>query len=199
MALTFNLEIGQVRVLIFGPEGPLSDLIDCLDHMSPLPYGPLIIPTVALELQAKAFNDTIKTCHNQIHEIEYLTGMRQFNHPHEFNERTTHDWKSLDLIGVTRDLSGFLSRFAHLKMQAEIGAYLIHQLRLSAERLIAKLQSRKEQQTRIDDQHAILSQLADTESWYLGIQARCRYLAERTQAQVQTVHSSSPIQSDTTC
>ncbi|KAL8815130.1 MAG: hypothetical protein Q9191_008490, partial [Dirinaria sp. TL-2023a] len=183
MALTFNFKTGQIRALIFAPEGLLSELFDYLDYMSPLPYGPLIVPAVALELQVKGLNDTIKICQNQIHKIEYLTGMRQFNHPHELDERTTQDWKSLNLIDVTRDLSGFLSRFAHLKLQAETGAHLVHQLYSSAELLIAKLQSRKERQTRIDNQHAILSQLEDTKSWYLGIQARCRYLAERTQAQ----------------
>lgn len=189
MAITFNFKTGQLRGLIFGTEGPLSDLFECLDHISPLPYGPFIIPTVALELQAKCFNDTIRTCQNQIHEIEYLTGMRQFNHAHESIGRTTQDWESLDLIDITRNLSGFLSRFAHLTLQAETGAYLVHQLQLSTNLLTTKLQTHKAQQGKIDDQHAIQSQLADTESWYLGIQARCRYLTERTRAQVQTVRS----------
>lgn len=173
--------------MIFGTEEPLSELFDCLDYISPLPFGPIIIPTIALELQVKSFNETIKNCQNQIHDIEYLTGMRQFNHPYECNEIKTHDWTSLDLIDITRNLSGFLSRFAHLKLQAQTGAYLIHQMQLSVNFLRTELERRKDEETKISNQDDVLSRLEDNGSWYLGIQARCRYLSERTQAQVQTV------------
>ena len=147
----------------------------------------MIIPTIALELQVKRFNDTIKTCHNDIHDIENLTGMRQFNHPYEGNQTQMQDWKSLDLIDVTRNLSGFLSRFAHLQLQAETGAYLVHQMQLSAEFLIAELEKMKEEKSKIDSQHDILSKLEDIESWFVGIQGLCHYLTHRTQAQTSTV------------
>ena len=143
-----------------------------------------------MELQVQRFNETIKTCHNQIHDIENLTGMRQFNHTHESNKTQTQDWKSLDLIDITRNLSGFLSRFAHLNLQAETGAYLVHQMQLSAESLKAELERMKEERSKIDDQHDILARLEDNERWYVGIRARCRYLIERTQAQTQTVRPS---------
>lgn len=93
----------------------------------------------------------------------------------------------MDLIDVTRSLSSFLSRFAHLKLQAQTGAYLIHQMQLSAKVLKAELERRKVKESKVKDQDDILSTLEDNGSWYLGIQARCRYLTERTQAQVQTV------------
>ncbi len=173
--------------MIFGTEGPLSELFDCLDHISPLPFGPLIIPTIALELQVKGFNETTKSCQNQIHDIEYLTGMRQFDLSYECNKTKTQDWKSLDLIDVTRNLSSFLSRFAHLKLQAQTGAYLVHQMQLSAKFLKAELERRKDEESKVNNQDDILSTLEDNASWYLGIETRCRYLTERTQAQVQTV------------
>ena len=187
IALTFSFTTGKVRALIFGVEGPVSELFDYLEYLSPLPFGPMIIPTIALELQLKRFNDTIKTCQNQIHDIENLTGMRQFNHSHEGDDAQMHDWKCLDLIDVTRSLSGFLSRFAHLNLQAETGAYLVHQMQLSTEFFKAELERMKEEKSKIDNQHEITSKLEDNKSWYVGIQARCRYLTERTQAQTQTV------------
>ena len=187
IALTFSFKTGKVRALIFGVEEPVSELFDYLEHLSPLPFGPMTIPTIALELQVKRFNDTIKTCHRQIHDIENLTGMRQFNHAHEGDDAQMQDWKSLDLIDVTRNLSGFLSRFAHLNLQAETGAYLVHQMQLSAEFLKAELERMREEKSKIDNQLDIISKLEDNMSWYVGIQARCRYLTERTQAQTQTV------------
>ena len=187
MALTFDHQTGKVRALIFGTKEPLSDLFDYLRSLSPLPFGPMTIPTIALELQVKRFNDVIKTCENDIYKIEIKTGMRQFNHPHEVKESQMEDRKSLDLIDVTRNLSSFLSRFAHLKMQAETGAYLVHQLQLSVEFLIAELEKMKEEKSKIDSQHHILSKLEDIGSWFVGIQALCCYLTQRTEAKTQTV------------
>ena len=187
IALTFDLQTGKVRALIFSTKEPLSDLFNYLKSLSPLPFGPMIIPTIALELQVTRFNETIKTCHDEIHDIEKETGMRQNNHPHEVKESQMEDRKSLDLIDVTRNLSGFLSRFAHLKMQAETGAYLVHQMQLSVEFLIAELEKMKEEKSKIDSQHDILSKLEEIESWFVGIQALCRYLTRRTKAQTQTV------------
>lgn len=186
-ALTFGLRTGKVRALIFGVEGPIWELFDYSEHLSPLPFGPMTIPTIALELQVQSLNETIRTCQNQIHDIENLTGMRQFNWAHEGNENQMQDWKSLDLIDVTRNLSGLLSRFAHLSLQAETGAYLVHQMQLSTEFLKAELERMREEKSKIDNQHDIISKLEDIKSWYLGIQACCRYLTQRTQAQTQTV------------
>ena len=175
--------------MIFGTKGPLSDLFDYLDYISPLPFGPLIIPTIALELQVEGFNETIKSCQVQIHDIENKTGMRQYNYAYECNGLETQDWRSLDLIDITRNLSGFLSRFAFLKLQAETAAYLVHQMQLSAEILKTELERSQEAKSKIDSQHDIQSKLEDLGNWYRGIQARCCYLTERTQAQVQTVRS----------
>lgn len=147
----------------------------------------MTIPTIALELQIQRFNDVIKTCQNSIYNIETETGMRQFNHPHEGNETQMQNWKSLDLIDITRKLSGFLSRFGHLDMQVETGAYLIHQMQLSAEFLIAELEKMKEGKSKIDSQHDILSKLEEIERRFVGTQACCRYLTRRTDAQTQTV------------
>ena len=157
--------------------------------MSPLPFGPLIIPTIALELQVEGFNETIESCQVRIRDIENMTGMRQFNHAYESKGLGTQDWRSLDLIDITRNLSGFLSRFAFLKLQAETAAYLVHQMQLSAEFLKTELEKSKEAKSKIDSQHDIQSKLEDLASWYHGIQARSCYLTERTQAQVQTVRS----------
>ena len=172
----------------------MSDLFNYLESLSPLPFGPMTIPTIALELQVKRFNETIKTCHNDIHNIENLTGMRQINHPHEGKESQMQEWKSLkDLINVTRNLSSFLSRFGHLKMQAETGAYLVHQMQLSAEFLTAEIEKIKGEKSKIDSQHDILSKLEDIRCWFVGIQALCGYLTERTEAQTQAVRQDSSL------
>lgn len=147
----------------------------------------MTIPTIALELHVKKFSEIIKTCQNQIHHIENLTGMRQYHHAYERSETQMQDWKSLDLIDITRNLSGFLTRFAHMNAQAETGTYLVHQLQLSTDFLRTNLERMKEEKSKIDDQHDVLSKLEDIDSWYAGIQSRCRYLTQRTQAQTQTV------------
>ncbi|KAM0125000.1 hypothetical protein ACHAO1_010818 [Botrytis cinerea] len=188
IAVSFNLRTGKTGILIFGVE-PLSvsELFAHLRSILPQAYGPMTVPVVAMELQAQSFSLTIKNCHESIHSIETSTGMRQFNYPHERNSTSTQDWKSLDLISITRELSSFLSRFAFLKMQAETGAYLVQQMAGTTEILIEKMDK-----DRIlfdtDDQYDIISKLEHIQSWYLGIAARCRYLSERTNAQSQTVH-----------
>lgn len=153
--------------------------------MSPQPVGPMVFPAVALELQAQWFNTTIKSCQDRVHSIETATGMRQFNYSHEKGQESSQDWKSLDLVSITRDLSSFLSRFAFLKLQAETGAYLVQQMAQSTKSLIHTDLSG----SFIGDQYDIRSKLEHIESWYLGIAARCRYLTERTAAQSQTVIS----------
>ena len=154
--------------------------------MSSQPYGPMVVPTVAMELQAHWFNATIKKCQDGIHAIETATGMRQFNYSHERGDKSPQDWKSLDLIATTRDLSSFLSRFAFLKLQAETGAYLVQQMTQTTESLIEKL-CEDQPASHTDDQYDIILKLQHVRSWYLGIAARCQYLTERTAAQSQTV------------
>ncbi|GAW25031.1 putative Mg2+ transporter -like Zinc transport protein [Rosellinia necatrix] len=188
IAITFGLRTGKTRVLIFGVEpSSLSELFAYLHSLSPQPYGPMVIPIVAMELQAQGLGVTIKNCQDRIHSVEIATGMRQFNYLHERKSTSTQDWKSLDLISVTRDLSGFLSRFAFLKMQAETGAYLVQQMARTTESLIVR-SGKGQTLFDIDDQYDILSKLEHVHSWFLGIAARCRYLSERTAAQSQTVN-----------
>lgn len=187
IALTFEFTTGKVRALIFGIEAPVLELFDYLDRISPLPFGPTIIPALALELQLQRYNITIKSCQSQIYHIENLTGMRQFNHAFEYNGAEIQDWKDLDLIDITRNLSGFLRRFAFLRSQLETEADLVCQMRLSTEFLRTELERRKEDQNKIDDQDRLLSKFDNNGSWYLGLRACCNYLTERTQAQVQTV------------
>jgi hypothetical protein len=154
--------------------------------MPPLPYGPMVIPAVAMEVQAQRFNIVIKDCHDYIHSIEATTRMRQFNYPHEKRGMSPQDWRSLDLISITRDLSSFLSRFAFLQLQAETGTYLLEQMARTTELLIENL-GKNQTGSFIHDQYEIISKLEDIQSWYLGISARCRYLMERITAQSQTV------------
>ncbi|KAI4210199.1 MAG: hypothetical protein LQ351_006954 [Letrouitia transgressa] len=189
IALTFEFTTGKVRALIFGIEAPVLELFDYLDRISPLPFGPTIIPALALELQLQRYNITIKSCQSQIYHIENLTGMRQFNHAFEYNGAEIQDWKDLDLIDITRNLSGFLRRFAFLRSQLETEADLVCQMRLSTEFLRTELERRKEDQNKIDDQDRLLSKFDNNGSWYLGLRACCNYLTERTQAQVQTVYN----------
>ena len=148
----------------------------------------MAVPMAAMELQAQGFTTTIKNCQGRIHAIETATGMRQFNFPHEGNGTGTQDWRSLDLVSVTRDLSSFMSRFAFLKMQAETGAYLVQQMAQTTKSFIGTI-DKSQIGLETENQRDIISKLEHIESWYLGIAARCRYLSERTTAQSQTVRS----------
>lgn len=189
IALTFNIRTGKIRALLFGAETQVVlELFQYLSSMSPQPYGPMVIPAVTMELQARWFNITIKDCHDRVHSIEVATGMRQFNFLYEKKGASPQDWKSLDLISITRDLSSFLSRFAFLKLQAETGAYLVEQMAQTTELLIEKIHKEEGRRFDTDNQHDIISKLDDIRSWYLGMAARCRYLTERTTAQSQTVY-----------
>ncbi|KAI0180526.1 hypothetical protein GGR52DRAFT_531722 [Hypoxylon sp. FL1284] len=189
IALTFHTRTGKSRALIFGAESwVVSELFRSLNSMSALPYGPMVIPAAAMELQAQWFNKTIKSCQDRIHSIEVTTGMRQFNFPYETNGARTQDWESLDLVSITRDLSSFLSRFAFLKLQAETGAYLLKQMAQTTELLVENSIKDEGHGFDIDGQHDIISKLHEIQSWYLGMAARCRYLTERTTAQSQTVY-----------
>ncbi|KAI2621789.1 hypothetical protein GGR54DRAFT_599839 [Hypoxylon sp. NC1633] len=189
IALTFNIGTGRSRAILFGAETKVvSELFQYLSSMSPQPYGPMVIPTVAMELQAQSFSTTIKNCHDRVYSIEVATGMRQFNFPHEKKGVSPQDWKTLDLISITRDLSSFLSRFAFLKLQAETGANLVEQMARTTELLIEKTHKKDARGFITDDQYNIISKLDEIRNLYLGMAARCRYLTERTAAQSQTVH-----------
>jgi len=54
-----------------------------------MPYGPMVIPKIALELQANWFSGTIKKLQNQIHDIEVTTGMRRDHNRTEVAETET--------------------------------------------------------------------------------------------------------------
>lgn len=177
MAIKSDPRIGETRVLIFGADtSSLSELFACLSSIPPPSFTPMVIPTVALELQAQSLTRTIKTCQDRIYAIETATGMRQFNLSREGMTETLQDWKALNLVPIVRDLSSFLSRFAFIKMQAETGAYLVKQMTQTSEALTGNAA-----------QESTTLKLKHIESWYLGIAARCRYLSGRTAAQTQTV------------
>ncbi|RWA09417.1 hypothetical protein EKO27_g5688 [Xylaria grammica] len=192
IALTFSMSTGKTRALIFGAEHwVVSNLFQSMASMPTYPYGPMVIPAVALELQAQWFNDTVRNLQDHIHSIETITGMRQFNFPHEVKGPSPQDWKTLDLISITRDLSSFLSRFAFLKLQAETGAYLVDRMIQTTELFVDKIEKNHREKEPINmssDQNSVISKLEEVQSWYLGLKARCRYLSERASAQNQTVY-----------
>ncbi|KAI0458931.1 hypothetical protein F5B21DRAFT_527748 [Xylaria acuta] len=191
IALTFSSSTGKTRALIFGA-GPraVSNLFQFLACMPSHPYGPMVIPAVAMELQVQWFNDTIKSLQDHIHLIETSTGMRQIDFPHELKCASLQNWKSLDLISITRDLSSIISRIAFLKLQAETGVYLVDRMRKTTELLIEETEKNygEEHSDMASDQGSVISKLEEVQSWYLGLAARCHYLTERAAAQNQTVY-----------
>lgn len=151
-----------------------------------MPYGPMVIPTIALDLQANWFSGTIKKLQDQIYDIEATTGMRRDHNLTEDAETATEAWKRLDLISITRDLSSFLSRLAFLKMQAETGAYLMQQMEAASTSLLKSCDDVSSQYN-LDSLSGNIQKGEEIQSWFLGIGARCIYLSERTAAQTQTV------------
>lgn len=192
MAVMFSLETKKTRVLIFGVDAnAFLDLFAYLGSLPVFPCGPMLVPAVALELQARTLTSIVKDCHDRIHAIETTTGMRQFNFAYEKRGLSPKDWKQLDFVSITRDLSSFLSRFAFIKMQAETGAYLVQQMAQTAKSFGENFE-RDNSRSSSDKRSSITSKLKHIESWYLGIAARCRYLSERTTAQTQTVRANVP-------
>ncbi|KAI1740910.1 hypothetical protein F4680DRAFT_465106 [Xylaria scruposa] len=183
IASTFNIKTGKNRILIFGAEsGFLIKLFKHAGSVSCRPYWPILVPILAMELQAHWFTGTLKKCHDSVHAIEERTGMRQFNYSHEKRNSSPQNWKTLDLISITRDLSSLLSRIAFLEMQAETSAYLLQQISQTTESIVEKLDL---DGCSIDDPYP---KLEDVRNRYLGLASRCRYLAKRTNAQAQTVY-----------
>lgn len=187
MALNFDIVTGRTCILLLGIEAWfLTDLYNHLKSMAPLPYGPMTVPTVALELQAIWIHENIMKLTDQIYAIEATTGMRQFKQQPIENEPRGETWKSIDLISITRDLSSLLSRLAFFKLQAESGLSRIQQTKSGTEVLIAMLKKKREC-SRIKDQYRVVSKLEDLRNWYFGIKVRGSYLSERATAQTQTV------------
>lgn len=180
IALSFSFRTNKLRVLIFDIKESLSELFDYLKHISSLSFESIIISATALKLQIERFNEIIKSCQTQLYDIETLIEMRQFNHTFECNHTRTKNWRILNLIDVTRNLSSFLSRFAFLKLQAKIEVDLVRQMQLFVEFLKSELKRMKEAKSKIDNQRDILFKLEQSVSWYLDIQTRCRYFIERT-------------------
>ena len=187
MAVTFNIKTGKTCILIFGAQPwSLSDLFSCLGSMSRLPYGPMFVPAVALELQARWFNETVNSCHSKIYDIETATGMRRFEGLQNDGRSEIQDWKAIDLIDITRDLNSLLSRVAFLKLQCETGGYLTQQMQVSIGFLKTRLE-KGQAQFSVETQDDTISKLEHIHSWYSGIAARLRYLTERIEAQIRTV------------
>lgn len=187
MALSFNIKTGKTRMLIFGAQPwSLTEMFNYLDSISPLPFGPMLLPTIVIELQAKWFSGTINDVHRRIFDIETVTGIRRFLNSFDNDSARLEGWKKLDLIDITRDLNSILSRLAFLKLQSETSAYLVDRMYISVVALKEKLEEDK-QSHRSSAQDYTLSKLEFIESWITGIKARCSYLTDRTQAQVQTV------------
>lgn len=147
------------------------------------------IPTAALKVQLRMYTQTFKSCQSQIRRIENMTGMRQFNHAFEYDQAEARDWKTLDLIDIARNLSGLLSRHAFLRSQVETEIHLIGEMRQSTEDCENESEKRNANASKIDSSCCVRTQLRDTQSWYLGIQARCGYLTKRIKAQVQIVQA----------
>ncbi|KAI1358310.1 hypothetical protein F5Y08DRAFT_333208 [Xylaria arbuscula] len=174
IALTFNVKSGKSRALIFGAEsGLLTRLFERMGGVSTRKYWPMLIPILAMEVQ------------DGIYSIESRTGMRRFNYSLEKRDSSPQDWKTLDLISITRDLSSFLSRMAFLEMQAETSAYLMQQIAQTTES-ITEISASDERC--IDDPYEVSPRLENARNLYLGLASRCRYLTKRTNAQAQTVY-----------
>lgn len=180
---------GKTQVLIFGAQAwSISELFDCLESTEFfLEHALVSIPTTVLELQARWFTRTINNLRYRIRGIEDTTGMRKPISQQD-SQQPTQDWKDIDLVPITSELSSLLSRFSFLKMQAETGLYLIQRMQCHTESLVNKPDG-KPGYLNSKDQHKLFSELGDTRGWYLGLVAQCNYLIQRTSAQTETVCS----------
>ncbi|KAJ3567048.1 hypothetical protein NPX13_g6906 [Xylaria arbuscula] len=184
IALTFNVKSGKSRALIFGADyGLLTGLFECMGGISTRRYWPMLIPILAMEVQVHSFNRGLMVCHDGIYSIESRTGMRRFDYSLE--NSSPQDWKTLDLISITRDLSSFLSIAAFLEMQAETSAYLMQQIAQTTES-ITEVSASDERY--IDHLYEVSPRLENARNLYLGLASRCRYLTKRINAQAQTVY-----------
>jgi hypothetical protein len=161
-------------------------LFACLSSVSLLLHGPMFVPAVALELQARWFNETVSSCHSRVYDIETTTGMRRFESSQNNQRPEIQDWKAIDLIDITRDLNSLLTRVAFLRLQCETGVSFTQQMQVSIDSLKSVLQISQAQYA-IETQDDTISKLEHLHSWYSGMIARLRYLTERIEGQIHTV------------
>lgn len=186
MCLTTS-ETGKTRILIFGAQGwSVSQLFDSLESAN-LSFGDntIFIPAAVLDLQAHWFNGTINSLKQRVGEIEDTTGMRKpINH--DDLQHPAPDWKDLDMVPITGELSSLLSRISFLKMQTETALYLIqrmhHQTRARTDKTVRRFRYQ-------NHEHELFTRLESTRGWFIGLMAQCDYLARRTSAQSETVGS----------
>jgi hypothetical protein len=175
-------QTGRTRILIFGAQAwSLSELFGYLESVN-ISLGDIsvFIPTLVLELQARWFTATINSLRQRIRTIEDTTGMRKPICAQDL-QQPAQNWKELDMVPITGELSSLLSRFSFLKMQAETALYLIQRIYQHAVGGPG---------CTISDQNGLLVKLENTRGWYLGLVAQCDYLMRRTSAQTETVCSS---------
>lgn len=189
MGLTVSTT-GKIRILIFGAQTwSLSELFSYLETAD-ISLGDLSIsiPTSALELQAQWFTRTINSLRHRVRFIEDTTGMRKPISPQDLRQ-PAQDWKELDMVPMTGELSSLLSRFSFLKMQAETALYLIQRMYQHTEALVGTPVGRPG--CAIHDQQGLFIKLENARGCYLGLVAQCDYLMRRTSAQTETVRFSS--------
>lgn len=183
MGLTVS-ESGKTRILIFGAQAwSVSQLFDYLESANlSLGNNSISIATAVLDLQAQWFNGTINSLKQRVGDIEDTTGMRKpINH--EDLQQPAQDWKDLDMVPITGELSSLLSRISFLKMQAETALYLIQRMHHHAGILTDKTVGRLGYPDHED--YELFNRLESTRGWFIGLIAQCDYLARRTSAQLQ--------------
>jgi hypothetical protein len=155
-------------------------MFDIISSSSNLSTGPMCIPLIAMQLQARWFTDTINELHSNIYDVETSTGMRRFDNSNK-NSPEKQDWRQLNLIDFTRSLNSILTRLAFLRLQAETSCYLIEQMQISTKAI-------ETTNSTVAREESYLYHKANyIQGLFRGIKARCNYLTERVQAQVQTV------------
>lgn len=200
IALTYKLSTRTAFALMFG--APLATWLgvhDCimdgifryLTIASPAIAAPMLLPVMIKELMARNWNRYVDQCHQEVFDVELATKMRKglVNVPYiTITDDTVPDLKSIDLVEITRSLNSVSTKLAFSSMQCRSSLQVLSFIA----GIHKDFQSKAILPTN-DDLDSIQSSLAakieHLQSWLEGIEARCTYLTQRAQAQVQTVYS----------
>ena len=159
-----------------------SLLCDELQQSRNLIGLPALIPICLLELKAEVVDESLQTCHGEIHQVKVNTGMaRKSSHASRVS-----DYEQFDFAAIGRMLTGITATLATCELACETHLMLLEHLDRENRRFMSSV---------LEEQRAAVAKAMNTlekrrsflqcRMQYVG--PRTKYLSQRSQAYVQTV------------
>ena len=195
IAATHKSSSSLTFVSIFGTtDQTITELIRYLVAASSMIATPMLVPTLMKEIFAHYWTEYVEKCHQEIFDVEMSTKMRKglADIGVTIVEETTPDWSKIDLVDITRSLNSVCTKIAFSSLQCRTSLRLLNFLGDMTQSFSSKAVEDNGRINKVSFAHDSLSlRNGYLQSWFEGLETRCSYLAQRAQAQVQTVSKGS--------